>query len=174
MQPEKLCLEKLNEVTQKYDHYFSIFCTACWCSCVMSKRSRADGSRSGQQLYSYSGQLWRTVLFLMTSSSQFRSLRAHRGVWCPTVDLGGGQRRGCLQRASQPRSADGDSVIEKIRVVQEYFQKTQLSPCEALWSLCLYPTGWLNNNHRHVPYMATFTWVLFSVQIATLLYFILY
>lgn len=37
----------------------------------MSKRRRADGSRAGQQVYTYSGQLWRTVLFLMTSSSQW-------------------------------------------------------------------------------------------------------
>lgn len=46
-----------------------------------------------------------------------RSLRAHRGVWCPTVDRGGG---GLLSASQRRKRADGDLLVEEISVAQVY------------------------------------------------------
>lgn len=122
MQPEKNVTGTLNEVITKPEHSFSILCTEwCWCSCVMSKRRRADGSRAGQQLRSYSGQLWGAVLFLMTSSSQLGHCGRTEVCGVPLLTRVGDRGGGGLQRASQRRKrADGDSLVEKISEARGY------------------------------------------------------
>lgn len=86
---------KLNEVIKNMTTA-SVFSALCDVGVAVLCQSGGGltEARAGQQLYSYASQLWGTVLFLMTSSSQLGHCRRTEVLWCPTVDLGGGQRRG--------------------------------------------------------------------------------
>lgn len=86
---------KLNEVIKNMTTA-SVFSALCDVGVAVLCQSGGGltEARAGQQLYSYASQLWGTVLFLMTSSSQLGHCGRTEVLWCPTVDLGGGQRRG--------------------------------------------------------------------------------